>query len=71
MKSEMSEVLNAIAMMGKTFRKSCQHCNITLAPDPKDMHTNWLVSLALKGWTIIIQGLQAIAVSCAMRWPIF
>jgi len=35
------------------------------------MHTNQLVSPALKGWTVLIQGLQAISVSCAMRWPIF
>ena len=35
------------------------------------MHTNQLVSPALKGWTVLVQGLQEIAVSCAMRWPIF
>jgi len=69
-KSEMSEVLNVIAMMGQNFQMVMSALQSNSHPRPQDLHTSWLVSPALKGWTILTQGLQAIAVSCAIRWLI-
>jgi len=67
MKSEMLEVLNSIAIMGQILQMVMSALQLNSCPRPQGLHTSQLVSPAPKGWTIRIQGLQAIVVSCAMK----
>jgi len=69
MKSEMSEVLNAIAMMGQNLQMVMSASQSNSCPGPQGFAHQPASFPSSQGWTVLVQGLQAIAVSCAMRWP--
>jgi len=66
-KSEMLEVLSAIAMMEQNLQMVMSVLQSNSHPAPQGFAHQLDGFPNSQGWTILIQGLQAIAASCAMR----